>query len=109
MEYLTISVAISVSRIADSADVVLTAGQVTGTMSTYKQSQLTQSKANVIIGSMTTGSVNTWSTINTDTNTYNSATLTSNMATKIMNTFMRLDAGNANSVATAQAFNSLNV
>ncbi len=86
----------------------LTAGQVTGTMSTYKQSQLTQSKANVIIGSMTTGSVNTWSTINTDTNTYNSATLTSNMATKIMNTFMRLDAGNANSVATAQAFNSLN-
>ncbi len=86
----------------------LTAGQVTGTMSTYKQSQLTQSKANVIIGSMTTGSVNTWSTINTDTNTYNSATLTSNMATKIMNTFMRLDAGNADSVATAQDFNSLN-
>jgi len=86
----------------------LTAGQVTGTMSTYKQSQLTQSKANVIIGSMTTGSVNTWSTINTDTNTYNSAILTSNMATKIMNTFMRLDAGNADSVATAQDFNSLN-
>ena len=86
----------------------LTAGQVTGTMSTYKQSQLTQSKANVIIGSMTTGSVNTWSTINTDTNTYNSATLTSDMATKIMNTFMRLDAGNADSVATAQDFNSLN-
>ncbi len=86
----------------------LTAGQVTGTMSTYKQSQLTQSKANVIIGSMTTGSVNTWSTINTDTNTYNSATLTSDMATKIMNTFMRLDAGNADSVATALDFNSLN-
>ncbi|MCI8774414.1 MAG: flagellin [Lachnospiraceae bacterium] len=86
----------------------LTAGQVTGTMSTYKQSQLTQSKANVIIGSMTTGSVNTWSTINTDTNTYNSAILTSDMATKIMNTFMRLDAGNADSVATAQDFNSLN-
>ena len=86
----------------------LTAGQVTGTMSTYKQSQLTQSKANVIIGSMTTGSVNTWSTINTETNTYNSATLTSDMATKIMNTFMRLDAGNADSVATAQDFNSLN-
>ncbi len=86
----------------------LTAGQVTGTMSTYKQSQLTQSKANVIIGSMTTGSVNTWSTINTDTKTYNSATLTSDMATKIMNTFMRLDAGNADSVATAQDFNSLN-
>ena len=86
----------------------LTAGQVTGTMSTYKQSQLTQSKANVIIGLMTTGSVNTWSTINTDTNTYNSATLTSDMATKIMNNFMRLDAGNADSVATAQDFNSLN-
>ncbi len=86
----------------------LTAGQVTGTMSTYKQSQLTQSKANVIIGSMTTGSVNTWSTINTDTNTYNSAILTSDMATKIMNTFMRLDAGNPDSVATAQDFNSLN-
>jgi flagellin len=86
----------------------LTAGQVSGTMSTYKQSQLTQSKANVIIGSMTTGSVNTWSTINADTHTYNSATLTSDMATKIMNTFMRLDAGNADSVATAQDFNSLN-
>ncbi len=86
----------------------LTAGQVSGTMSTYKQSQLTQSKANVIIGSMTQGTVNTWSTINTTTGTYNSATLTSNMATKIMNTFMRLDAGNAKSVATAQDFNSLN-
>ncbi len=86
----------------------LAAGQVSGTMSTYTQSQLTQSKANVIIGSMTTGTVNTWSTINTTTGTYNSATLSSSMAEKIMNTFMRLDAGNANSVATAQDFNSLN-
>ncbi len=86
----------------------LTAGSVSGTMSTYKQSQLTQSGANVIIGEMTTGSVNTWSTINTETNTYNKATLSSDMATKIMNTFMKLDAGNASSVATAQDFNSLN-
>ena len=86
----------------------LTAGQVSGTMSTYKQSQLSQSKANVIIGQMTTGSVNTFSTINTKTGTYNSATLTSAMATKIMNTFMRLDAGNSDSVATAKDFNSLN-
>lgn len=86
----------------------LSSGTVTGTMSTYKQSTLTTSGANVIIGEMTTKSVNTWSTINTTTSTYNSATLTSKMAVKVMNTFMRLDAGNATSVATAQDFNSLN-
>ena len=86
----------------------LTAGTVSGTMSTYKQSTLATSGANVIIGEMTTQSVSTWSTINTSTKTYNSATLTSDMANKIMNTFMRLDAGNASSVATARDFNSLN-
>ena len=86
----------------------LTAGTVTGTMSTYKQHSLSTSGANVIIGEMTTKSVSTWSTINTTTGTYNKATLTTNMATKIMNTFMRLDAGNAKSVATARDFNSLN-
>ena len=86
----------------------LTAGSVSGTMSTYTQSSLPTSGTNVIIGSMTTQAVSTWSTINTTTNKYNSATLTSEMATKIMNTFMKLDAGNATSVATAQDFNSLN-
>ena len=86
----------------------LTAGTVSGTMSTYKQDTLTTSGANVIIGEMTTQSVNTWSTINTATKKYNSATLDSTMANKIMNTFMRLDAGNAESVATARDFNSLN-
>ena len=86
----------------------LTAGTVSGTMSTYKQYSLDTSKANVIIGEMTSQSVNTWSTINTTTKTYNSATLDSVMANKIMNTFMRLDAGNAESVATARDFNSLN-
>ena len=86
----------------------LSAGTVSGTMSTYKQDTLTTSGANVIIGEMTTNSVATWSTINTTSGTYNSATLTSDMAVKIMNTFMRLDAGNADSVATAQDFNSLN-
>ena len=86
----------------------LTAGSVSGTMSTYTQSKLTQSGANVIIGSMTSNSVSTWSTIDTSTNTYNSKKLTSDLAVKIMNTFMRLDAGNSKSVASAQAFNSLN-
>ncbi len=86
----------------------LSAGSVSGTMSTYTQDKLETSGANVIIDSMTTQSVSTWSTINTETNKYNSATLTSEMAEKIMNTFMRLDAGNASSVATAQDFNSLN-
>jgi len=86
----------------------LSAGTVSGTMSTYKQTTLSQSGASVIIGEMTSTSVNTWSTINTTTGTYNKATLTSEMATKIMNTFMKLDAGNASSVATAQDFNSLN-
>ena len=86
----------------------LSAGSVSGTMSTYKQDTLPTSGTNVIIGSMTTQSVNTWSTIDTSSKKYNSATLTSEMAEKIMNTFMRLDAGNADSVATAQDFNSLN-
>ncbi len=86
----------------------LTAGTVSGTMSTYTQSTLTHSGSNVIIGEMTTNSVNTWSTINTTTNTYNKVTLTGDMATKIMQTFMKLDAGEASSVATAKDFNSLN-
>ena len=86
----------------------LSAGTVSGTMSTYKQSTLATSGTNVIIGEMTTQSVSTWSSINTTTGTYNKATLTSDMAKKIMNTFMRLDAGNASSVATARDFNSLN-
>ena len=87
----------------------LSAGTVTGTVSTYSQSTLEKSGANVIIGSVVTDSVvNTWSTINTTTNKYNSSTLDGPMATKIMNTFMKLDAGNPASVATAQDFNSLN-
>ena len=77
-------------------------------MSTYTQSTLTHSGSNVIIGEMTTNSVNTWSTINTTTNTYNKVKLTGDMATKIMQTFMKLDAGEASSVATAKDFNSLN-
>ena len=84
----------------------LAAGSVSGTMSTYTQHTLTQSGGKVMIGQMTSATVNTFTTIGAGK--YNKATLDSEMATKIMNTFMRLDAGNAQTVASAKDFNSLN-
>ncbi len=84
----------------------LTAGSISGTMSTYGQFTLDKSGSKVMIGSMTDATVNTFTTIGNGK--YNKAVLDSTMAEKIMNTFMRLDAGNADSVATAKDFNSLN-
>ena len=84
----------------------LAAGSVSGTMSTYTQHTLTLSGGKVMIGEMTSATVNTFTTIGAGK--YNKATLDSEMATKIMNTFMRLDAGNAQTVASAKDFNSLN-
>ncbi len=84
----------------------LTAGSISGTMSTYGQFTLDKSGSKVMIGSMTDATVNTFTTIGNGK--YNKAVLDSTMAEKIMNTFMRLDAGNASSVASAKDFNSLN-
>ncbi len=84
----------------------LTAGSISGTMSTYGQFTLDKSGSKVMIGSMTDATVNTFTTIGNGK--YNKAVLDSEMAEKIMNTFMRLDAGNASSVASAKDFNSLN-
>ena len=83
----------------------LTAGSISGTMSTYKQVTLESGKK-VMIGEMTNKSISTWTTVGDGK--YNKNTMTSDMASKIMNTFMRLDTGYASSVATTRDFNSLN-
>ncbi len=89
----------------------LTAGTVQGTLSTYKlvtttgKTDTTKSSTG-IIGSASDKAVSTWTNISTKG--YNSKTLDSKLAIKIMNTFMRLVPGAADRVATAQDFNSLN-
>ena len=76
------------------------------TSTTYTQTKLTQSGQNVILGSAGSATTTTFSTMN-GTN-YNKQTMTSAIALKVIDTFMKLDAGNAASVATTQDFNSLN-
>ncbi len=91
----------------------LTSGKVKGTLSTYKLVTTTgktdataDKKTTGIIGSASTNTVQTWKVIS-ETG-YNTKTLNSDLAIKIMNTFMRLVPGAADRVATAQDFNSLN-
>ncbi len=91
----------------------LTSDTVKGTLSTYKLVTTTgktdataDKKTTGIIGSASTNTVQTWKVIS-ETG-YNTKTLNSDLAIKIMNTFMRLVPGAADRVATAQDFNSLN-
>ncbi|MCM1173599.1 MAG: flagellin [Blautia sp.] len=90
----------------------LAEGSISNTVSTYKLQTVsgktdTSKSTKVIIGEMDdTKSVNTFTTISAKG--YNKATLDSDMATKIMNTFMKLVPGDAGTVATAKDFNSLN-
>ncbi len=91
----------------------LTSDKVKGTLSTYKLVTTTgktdataDKKTTGIIGSASTNTVQTWKVIS-ETG-YNTKTLNSDLAIKIMNTFMRLVPGAADRVATAQDFNSLN-
>ena len=80
---------------------------VSYTKTTYTKTQLAQSKSNVMIGSIDkTATTTTFSTLKG--NNYSSQTMTSAIANKVLNTFMKLDAGDAKSVATVQDFNSLN-
>ncbi len=85
----------------------LTAGQITGTLSTYKMDTALASKGvNAMIGTMTEDTVNTFT--NLRDGKYNSVTLDKDMAIAVMNTFMKLVPGDATTVASAKDFNSLN-
>ncbi|MDE5932383.1 MAG: flagellin [Lachnospiraceae bacterium] len=88
----------------------LSSGQVTGALTTYKMETLSGAgnTTKVIIGQIDSKTINTFTTMNATTKSYNKATLDSTMATKIMNTFMRMVPGDASKVATAKDFNSLN-
>ena len=72
---------------------------------TYSATTLSTSGASVMIGQVNS-TTTTYSTLN-GTN-YSKTEMTSSVAQKVLDTFMKLDAGDANSVATVQAFNSLN-
>ena len=76
------------------------------TSTTYTQTTLTQSKQNVILGSAGTATTTTFSTM--DGSKYKKTTMSSQIALNIIDSFMKLDAGNAATVATTQDFNSLN-
>ena len=90
----------------------LQSGTVNAALTTFKLNELTsadgKNSTKVIIGKIDTKTVNTFSTMNSTKGTYNSATLTSTMATSIMNKFMKMVPGDSSTVATAKDFNSLN-
>ena len=73
---------------------------------TYSATTLSTSGASVMIGQVNSTTTTTYSTLS-GTN-YSKTEMTSSVAQKVLDTFMKLDAGDANSVATVQAFNSLN-
>ena len=73
---------------------------------TYKQTELSKSKQKVMIGSSAGATTTTFSTLSDQK--YSKKKLTSDIAISVLNTFMKLDAGNDQSVATVQDFNSLN-
>ena len=85
----------------------LTAGSVTGTLSTYSLDvDLAKKGVDAMIGTMSETEVHTFT--NLKDGKYNSVKLDKDMAVKIMNTFMTLVPGDADRVATAKDFNSLN-
>ncbi len=72
---------------------------------TYSSQKLTSGQS-VMIGTAGNKTTTTFSTLKGSS--YSSATMTSDVASKLINSFMKLDGGKAESVATAQDFNSLN-
>ena len=75
------------------------------TATTYTSTQV--GNQNVMIGSVdATKTTTTYSTISGKT--YSKATMDSATAEKVINSFMKLETGKADSVATAKTFNSLN-
>ncbi len=77
----------------------------TYTATTYSSTTLSSGQS-VMIGAAGNKTTTTFSTLKG--NAYSSATMTSAVAGKLINSFMKLDGGKAASVATAQDFNSLN-
>ncbi len=77
----------------------------TYTATTYSSTKLSSGQS-VMIGAAGNKTTTTFSTLKGTA--YSSATMTSAVATKLINSFMKLDGGKAASVATAQDFNSLN-
>ncbi len=71
---------------------------------TYKVS----GAANTIQGATTSTSVTSYSTVNSSTKTYNLKAMTSTVAKKLVATFQNLVGGKPATVASTQAFNSLN-
>ena len=76
------------------------------TSTTYSQTTLTNSGEKVMIGASGTKTATTFSTLSGGK--YASATMDSTKALKVIDTFMKLDAGAASSVASVKDFNSLN-
>ncbi|MCH5250903.1 MAG: flagellin [Lachnospiraceae bacterium] len=76
------------------------------TSTTYTSTTLPNSNQNVILGSAGTATTTTFSTMSGGK--YNKQTMSSAIALKVIDSFMKLDAGDAKSVATTQDFNSLN-
>ena len=85
----------------------LSAATTNYTKTTYTATKV--GNQNVMIGSVVKNSTtSTFSTVNSATSKYNSRIMNSGIATKLVNTFMKLETGAASSVATQQDFNSLN-
>ena len=76
------------------------------TSTTYTQTTLTNSGQNVMIGTAGSKTATTFSTLSNKK--YATAEMDSTKALKVINTFMKLDAGDATSVASVKDFNSLN-
>ena len=77
----------------------LKAGTTTITGTTYTKTGAT------VQGGAESKAISTWSTMDTK---YNKTTMSSTVATKLIQTFMNLQTGQASTVATTQDFNSLN-
>ena len=85
----------------------LAAGKAGYSSTSFKATDLTDG-SKVMIGTVTTGKTTTYSTLNSDTKTYNKQGMTSDIASSVISKFMKLSGGDATSVATTQDFNSLN-
>ena len=77
----------------------LTAGTTTVTGTTYTKT------GNTVQGGAESKKISTWAAMGTK---YNKTTMSSTVATKLIQTFMNLTTGKASTVATTQDFNSLN-
>ena len=90
----------------------LTKTEASYVSTTYKAETLGNTKQQVMIGSIVSGATTTtFTTLGKNTkgdSVYSTKTLDSDIANKVVATFMRLTSGDATKVATVQAFNSLN-